>query len=114
MSKRNIHPVRATGDLKHPPSCACLKCAAGRKSLLLDAEMRKKLYDALDVAFIQTVHRNFLGGFQALAQGQPLEAVHSSFLTHMGSIEKMREIAAAYFAEEKSDGDLRQTTNCSV
>ena len=69
--------------------------------------MRKRVLDRLDDAFLDAIAGNFLGGFQMLAQGQPFEVVHTGFLGNMTNIMRMRQTAAAYFAEETKAEDLR-------
>ena len=103
MDHRNFKPNTENNGLLHPPSCACVKCAAGRESQELDEGLRQRVREALDDTFLQQVSGNILGGMQALAQGQPIAAVWSGFLNNMHHIMVMREMAAAYFAEQKPE-----------
>lgn len=102
MAHRDFLPQGEKNGILHPPSCACTKCAAGRESQNLTPELRKRIHEMLDDTFLQAVQGNVLGGFQALVQGQPINAVRSGFLGHMANIMRMREMAASYFAEEKA------------
>lgn len=103
MSDRRFNaPVEKNG-LLHPPNCACVRCAAGRESQELDAGLLAKVDEKLDEYFLQTLQSNFMGGFQALAAGQPIDVVRGSFLGNMANIMRLREMAAAYFAQAKTE-----------
>lgn len=103
MSDRRFQaPVEKNG-LLHPPNCACVRCAAGRESQELDAPLLEKVNEKLEEAFLQLVQGNFMGGFQQLAAGQPIDVVRGGFLGNMSSIMRMREMAAAYFAQSEAE-----------
>ena len=99
---RNFNPVSEKNGVLHPNNCACAKCAAGRESQELSPELREKVRETLDATFLQMVQGNVMGGFQALGANRPIGEVRQGFLGNMANIMRMREMAAAYFAEEKS------------
>ena len=105
MQGKKFVPTPTGNHLVHPPSCACVRCAAGRKSQELDESLLAKVLEMLDATFLAMVQGNVAGGHQMLAQGQPPEAVRAGFVQNMHSIMLMREIAASYFADEESNGD---------
>jgi len=101
LNKREFEPVGESNGLLHPANCACARCAAGRESQELSQELKEAVREALDQCFVQAVQGNLLGGCQALGQGQPVGQVRNAFLHNMGNLMRMREIAFAYFADEK-------------
>ena len=103
MQDRNFKPTSENNGLLHPPSCACVKCAAGRDSQVLDESLRYRVKEMIDDTFLQQVSGNLMGAVQALGGGAPVTVVRSGFLANMGHIMLMREMAFAYFADETSD-----------
>ena len=103
MNDRNFRPQGELNGLLHPPSCACVRCAAGRESRELSPAMREKVQEMIDGTFLNMVSGNIMGGGQSLHQGQPHHLVRAGFLANMEHIFDMREMATAYFADEKPE-----------
>jgi tRNA A37 N6-isopentenylltransferase MiaA len=104
MSHRDFQPVSEKNGLLHPSSCACVKCAAGRDSQILDESLREKVNEMLDATFLHMVQQNVAGGYQNLAAGGAIGQVRQGFLGNMANIMRMREMAAAYFSSAKPEG----------
>ena len=105
LNNREFMPQSEKNGILHPPSCACVKCSAGRESQDLSEEIIQRIRATLDDAFVNFVQANFLGGLQAFGQGQLEVAVRAGFIQGMANAFRMREIAAAYFAESKEVGE---------
>lgn len=103
MAHRDFLPQGEKNGLLHPPSCACVRCAAGRDSQEISPELREKVQEMLDSTFLQMVQGNVIGGYQIMAQNRPMQEVRSGFLGNMEKIMMLREMAAAYFAGEKTN-----------
>lgn len=103
MADRMFKPQTPANGLLHPPTCACVKCAAGRESAELTDALRERVSDMLDDAFIQVAQGNFFATCQALAQGAPIDVARSGFHGSMGNAVVVREMAAAYFAKENAE-----------
>ena len=105
MSDRNFRPNSEPNGLLHPPSCACVKCAAGRESQELSFELLERVKNTLDDAFLKVVEGNFLMSCQALGQGGSIDVVRSNYIASMGKAMQAREMAAAYFATQEPGKD---------
>lgn len=102
MKDRTFSPQYETNGILHPPRCVCVKCAAGRSSRELDDSMIPKIKELLDNIFLQQLGNNIMGGFNALAQGAPIDQVRVGFLQNMEKMFVVREMAYAYFAEPET------------
>lgn len=103
MADRQFQPKSENNGILHPPSCACVRCAAGRDSLELGDSLRQRIDEELDNVFVDMVKGNVVMAAQALGQGGNISVVRSGLLQAMGNLKMVRQMAAEYFAEEKAN-----------